>query len=64
SRLEFAKLLQISDASAVVPAALASNGSEGRRCIAVVDKSGRYWWPFDMDNEEEGDENQSEESND
>ncbi|KAJ2307638.1 hypothetical protein IWW55_000865 [Coemansia sp. RSA 2706] len=64
SRLEFAKLLQISDASAAVPAALASNGNEGRRCIAVVDKGGRYWWPFDMDNEEEGDENQSEESND
>ncbi|KAJ1803547.1 hypothetical protein LPJ56_006933, partial [Coemansia sp. RSA 2599] len=51
--LDFERLLDITDASSKIPSALAVNGRKGRRCIAVVERRGRYWRPYDMDNIEE-----------
>ncbi|KAJ2715084.1 anaphase promoting complex subunit 4 [Coemansia spiralis] len=56
SRLEFVRVQLLANASAEHPVALASNGAKGRRCVAVVEKRGRAWWPYDMDNEEDGGE--------
>ncbi|KAJ2456188.1 hypothetical protein EV183_000114 [Coemansia sp. RSA 2336] len=53
SKLEFAQLLEIKQASAAVPNALVGNGNQGRRCIAVVEMRGKAWWPYDMDNEDD-----------
>ncbi|KAJ2617532.1 hypothetical protein H4S08_000280 [Coemansia sp. RSA 1365] len=39
--------------SAKGPMSLTCNGNKGRRCVAVLEKRGRYWWPYDMDNEED-----------
>ncbi|KAJ2769651.1 hypothetical protein IWQ57_003015, partial [Coemansia nantahalensis] len=56
SPLEFVRVQLLANASAERPVALASNGATGRRCVAVVEQRGRAWWPYDMDNEEEEDD--------
>ncbi|KAJ1645892.1 hypothetical protein LPJ64_002553 [Coemansia asiatica] len=57
--LDFKRLLEISDASSKVPSALAVNGRKGRRCIAVIERRGKRWWSYDMDNvEEEGEDDE------
>ncbi|KAJ2784635.1 hypothetical protein H4R18_001014 [Coemansia javaensis] len=53
SPLEFVRLQLVEHAPAGLPVALACNGAKGRRCVAVIDRGGRSWWPYDMDNEEE-----------
>ncbi|KAJ2662062.1 hypothetical protein IW148_003110 [Coemansia sp. RSA 1199] len=56
NKLVFARLLKVAGASATAPATLVCNERKGRRCVAVVEKCGKSWWPFDMDNEEDSDE--------
>ncbi|KAJ2691355.1 anaphase promoting complex subunit 4 [Coemansia spiralis] len=53
SPLVFMRLLEINEASSSHSVALACNGNVGRRCIAVVERRGKNWWPYDMDNEED-----------
>ncbi|KAJ2762942.1 hypothetical protein H4S06_000371 [Coemansia sp. BCRC 34490] len=54
--LEFSKLLKLDDASSKYPVGVSTNGRPGRRSIAVVEKRGKFWWPYDMDNAEEDDD--------
>ncbi|KAJ1925663.1 hypothetical protein GGI09_000810 [Coemansia sp. S100] len=56
SPLVFARLLKVNEASSNNSVALACNGNTGRRCIAVVERRGKYWWPYDMDNEDSDDD--------
>ncbi|KAJ2091108.1 hypothetical protein IW140_001873 [Coemansia sp. RSA 1813] len=53
--LEFAKLLKL-DEEARYPVSLSTNGRQGRRSIAVVERRGKFWWPYDMDNSEDEDD--------
>ncbi|KAJ1722658.1 hypothetical protein LPJ61_005907, partial [Coemansia biformis] len=55
SPLEFVRVQLVSNASAEFPVVLVSNGAKGRRCVAAVERRGRSWWPYDMDN---GDDDQ------
>ncbi|KAJ2374488.1 hypothetical protein IW150_003073 [Coemansia sp. RSA 2607] len=64
SLLAFERLLEISQASLKTPTVLAVNGRKGRRCVAVVERRGKYWWPLDMDNIEDEDDDEEEEDND
>ncbi|KAJ2661223.1 hypothetical protein IWW48_002519 [Coemansia sp. RSA 1200] len=54
--LEFSKLLKLDDASSKYLVGLSTNGRPGRRSIAVVEKRGKFWWPYDMDNIEDDDD--------
>ncbi|KAJ2159367.1 hypothetical protein GGF46_003070 [Coemansia sp. RSA 552] len=49
----FSQLRRIDQASAQHALVLSCNGNEGRRCVAVAERRGKSWWPFDMDNEED-----------
>ncbi|KAJ1898318.1 hypothetical protein LPJ66_002831 [Kickxella alabastrina] len=61
STLTFARLSELSAASSRFPTALATNGRKGRRCVAVIEQRGKFWWPYDMDNsEDEGEEDEDE----
>ncbi|KAJ2907680.1 hypothetical protein GGI21_003646, partial [Coemansia aciculifera] len=60
SPLVFKRLLKIDEASSGHSVALACNGKKGRRCIAVVERRGKYWWPYDIDNEEDESEEEEE----
>ncbi|PIA15069.1 hypothetical protein COEREDRAFT_103120 [Coemansia reversa NRRL 1564] len=53
SPLVFSRLTKIVGTSAKGPMSLTCNGNKGRRCVAVLEKRGRYWWPYDMDNEDD-----------
>ncbi|KAJ1852999.1 hypothetical protein LPJ73_002725 [Coemansia sp. RSA 2703] len=64
SLLAFESLLEVSQASLKTPTVLAVNGRKGRRCVAVVERRGKYWWPFDMDNIEDDDDDEEEEEDD
>ncbi|KAJ2401477.1 hypothetical protein GGI23_001373 [Coemansia sp. RSA 2559] len=52
--LEFAKLLRLGEESSRYhPVSLSTNGRPGRRSIAIVERRGKLWWPYDMDNSED-----------
>ncbi|KAJ2083950.1 hypothetical protein H4R24_000393 [Coemansia sp. RSA 988] len=61
SLLVFSRLTRIGEASTKGSISLASNGNKGRRCVAAMERRGRFWWPYDMDNE---DDNSSDDNND
>ncbi|KAJ2722491.1 hypothetical protein GGI07_003267 [Coemansia sp. Benny D115] len=56
SPMVFARLLEINEASSRLATVLAANGRKGRRCVAVIERRGKHWWPYDMDNTEEEDD--------
>lgn len=48
-QLVFDRVARVDGSHSGCPAVLACNGRKGRRCVAVVERRAKCWWPFDMD---------------